>query len=394
MDSVGARPGQTPALLGIQYLRGVAALMVAYLHLIGLVPALAPFLSVHRGLDTTRLKSGVDIFFVISGFIMLITTRQSRPVEFALRRVIRIVPLYWLLTALLAGLALLHPAWFRTTVVGWGYLLKSLFFIPYPNPGHDGAFAPLLVPGWSLNFEMFFYAIFCMTLVAPFSSRVLINGTTFLLLVGVGTLLPEGQVNGVLRWYANPQIFEFFGGMLMGQAYLSGHLPLSKPVCILLIAGGSVALVGNYDWLPEPVRRIGDSEWSFILASTAIVLGVVAVDRQRALRYFAPGAALGDASYSIYLTHIFSLGVMREWWIRFEPRTAGPGAAALFALGSMFLIVSIGLVVHRFVEKLLLKWLQPLARRTPRVFEPRGQEIAFTIISDRDDTRMTDPAPR
>src|SRR5262249_15244130 len=84
-------------LRSIQYLRAVAALMVAYFHTVDQIPAYRPLFERYL-LGNLNLASGVDIFFVISGFIMLVSNRNSRPVSFAVRRVIRIVPLYWFLT--------------------------------------------------------------------------------------------------------------------------------------------------------------------------------------------------------------------------------------------------------------------------------------------------------
>ena len=114
--------------------------MVAYLHLSSQWPPYSGFL------ELGRLQTGVDIFFVISGFIMSVTSRDSRPGEFAARRLIRIVPLYWLLTITLAAAVLIRPQFFRTTVMSGTYLIKSLLFIPYANPGQSGTLVPLLVP--------------------------------------------------------------------------------------------------------------------------------------------------------------------------------------------------------------------------------------------------------
>jgi exopolysaccharide production protein ExoZ len=122
------------SLLTVQYLRAIAALMVAYFHTMIQIPAYTHYFRQYL-LGSQALSSGVDIFFVISGFIMLISNRNTRPGVFAVRRVIRIVPLYWVLTAVTACLTLLYPQLFRTTVLSLEYFLKSLFFIPYANPG-------------------------------------------------------------------------------------------------------------------------------------------------------------------------------------------------------------------------------------------------------------------
>ena len=109
---------------------------------------------------------------MISGFIMVLTSSNAAPRDFAVRRIIRIVPLYWTLTGALMLLALWKPEAFRATAASLEYLVKSLLFIPYPNPGQGGQLFPLLVPGWSLNLEMFFYAVFTATLFPPRRRRI------------------------------------------------------------------------------------------------------------------------------------------------------------------------------------------------------------------------------
>src|SRR5579872_364486 len=159
-------------LVGIQYLRALAALMVAYSHLAHQIPAYLSALSLHRWVTTDRLYNGVSIFFVISGFIMYVTGAESSPVQFAKRRLVRIVPLYWLLTGLLFLCALFTPEFARMTVATPQTLAKSLLFIPYFNAGQGGRLYPLLIPGWTLNCEMFFYLIFTLTLFAPLRWRM------------------------------------------------------------------------------------------------------------------------------------------------------------------------------------------------------------------------------
>src|SRR5829696_2873445 len=152
----------------IQYLRGVAALMVVYTHASVQTQRYAdvelPF-SAHGA-------AGVDIFFVISGFIMWMTTigdtPTSKPLPFISRRISRIVPLYWVLTTGIVIVGLVRPDLLSSTVITVWHVLASFFFIPYPHPADNGSLVPVLIPGWTLNYEMFFYAIFaCSLTVKP-----------------------------------------------------------------------------------------------------------------------------------------------------------------------------------------------------------------------------------
>src|SRR6185437_3793138 len=93
-------------LLGVQYLRAIAALMVVWFHLYGEIPAYEPFFSVHGWISVPAFRGGVDIFFVISGFVMYVSSIDSEPLRFLWRRIARIVPLYWSMTLVVVLLSL------------------------------------------------------------------------------------------------------------------------------------------------------------------------------------------------------------------------------------------------------------------------------------------------
>src|ERR1019366_2869669 len=149
-------PGPFTLIHPIQYLRGIAALMVVWHHGVGQLATLETYFPFRFG------TSGVDLFFVISGFIMVVTTagRDVTPTEFIARRFVRVVPLYWVLTLALAATALVAPSLFRSVTLTAVSLIQSLLFIPHFSPSHAGMIWPVLVPGWTLNYEMFFYVVF------------------------------------------------------------------------------------------------------------------------------------------------------------------------------------------------------------------------------------------
>ena len=143
----------------LQALRAVAAYMVVLYHFLGqqvsqLYPP-AKFLSFGA--------AGVDIFFVVSGFIMVVTTmkRDMAPGEFLLHRIARIVPVYWVVTILLFAIVMygFKPVGIMRMQPDW--LAKSLLFIPFDR---DGRVEPIISVGWTLNYEMFFYLLFALSL--------------------------------------------------------------------------------------------------------------------------------------------------------------------------------------------------------------------------------------
>jgi exopolysaccharide production protein ExoZ len=344
-------------LRGIQYLRAVAALMVAYFHAVDQIPAYRPYFE-HSLLGNLNLASGVDIFFVISGFIMLISNRNSTPVSFAIRRVIRIVPLYWFLTLLLVVLALWQPAQFRTTVVSGGAVLKSLLFIPYLNPGHPGEVFPLLVPGWSLNLEMFFYLVFAFVLLAAGQWRLWIVGALFGLLVLLGVIGRDHGIAPELLFYTDVRLLEFWLGMLIAHFVLEDTLRVSRPLAVGLIVAGFAVLLTGF-----PVNGLAPGSFprtllGNVLPSAAVIVGAIALERNGWIKDHPWLHWTGDASYSIYLTHIFSLGVARFVWARLGLEGGGLGAAAAFAVFGMLCVMGGAWLIYNTVEKPTLNALQ------------------------------------
>ena len=355
-------------LLGVQYLRAAAALMVAYCHLRIQIPAYTEYLTPLWAIDTDRLRGAVDVFFVISGFVMMVTSQHLAPGTFFMRRIIRVAPLYWLLTCSLVALALVAPQLFRTTQVTPEFVLKSLLFVPYANPGQSGESVPLLVLGWTLNLEMFFYAIFAAALFGPVRIQLVIVGAIFTMLVVTGALLPSLSRVPFFWFYARPMIMEFWLGMVIAHWYLRGSFrQIPVAACLALVIGGIAALMAR-------AHVLGDSQIAWTVPAVAIVLGAVALEQKRGIPYVGWLALLGDASYSIYLTHIFTLGITRSIWS--SVRIGGSGHAALFAITSMAAVAVAAVLAHRWVEEPLLRLSKRLiaVRRDVRVgvaVEPR-----------------------
>lgn len=339
--------------------------MVAYFHAIEQIPQYASYFDKYL-LGRLNLAAGVDVFFVISGFIMLITNRNGTPGKFAIRRIIRIVPLYWFLTLLLIFLALWLPSQFRTTVVSASAIAKSLLFIPYLNPGHPGEVFPLLVPGWTLNLEMFFYAVFALVLFAPARFRVAAVGMVLGTLVLVGVATHGRGIAPELLFYTDARLLEFWLGMLIAHLLVKDSLHLPAGLCIVLIVCGFVLLLTGF-----PVNLLGVGDFtrniaSNVLPAAAIILGTVCLERAGAVRNHPWLRWLGDASYSIYLTHIFSLGVARFAWRGMGLERDGLAYAAGFAVFGMVLVVAGAWLVYSAVEVPVLTALQRLIERRRR----------------------------
>ncbi|MFL6718619.1 MAG: acyltransferase family protein [Burkholderiaceae bacterium] len=285
-------PRQRMLLEGVQYLRGIAAMMVVFHH------ARHEF---GGAMSVVFGARGVEIFFVISGLVMMYSTqggqqaagrslreRAGEALLFWKRRIIRVVPLYWIALFLSAGLV------YRTTLTD-PVLLKDALFIPHWNAAYPDQIWPTLVPGWSLNYEMFFYFLFGLSLFMGRFSILLMAVS----LLGL-CLLPFAVAGGSapFHFYTSPVMLHFLAGVmlyyLIEKLRQGSHRRPSRWTMLLLLLVGFAALIG----LPQWIGDIG-----LLLSSSIIVFSAVFLfDRIRLpmLRL------LGDASYSIYLFHLLA----------------------------------------------------------------------------------------
>ncbi len=199
---------------------------------------------------------GVDLFFVISGFIMWTTTETSRrgPVRFWLARIVRIVPLYWIFTTLYVAAALITPESFYVVHLEAAHIVKSYLFVPATHP-NLGLIAPVYTLGWTLNYEMFFYLLFGFCLFVPSPRlRFALLASAFLLLVAGGLLAqPQGAI---ARTYTDPIMLEFLAGVML--AILAPLLMRCGTIAGLLLIGGRGHLGGRglRLWLRSGAHRL------------------------------------------------------------------------------------------------------------------------------------------
>ena len=338
-------------LYSVQYLRGLAALLVVVAHA-----------SEHPLADPIYLQArlgefGVYLFFVISGFIMVAISGSGpfSALEFLKRRAIRIVPLYWIFTTLAALLALALPALFKSTVFTVPHYAQSMLFIPHEAPGRGGA-SPLLSLGWTLNYEVFFYLAFA--LLAGLAA----GGRVVALTVGFAALYVAGEVlkptDPLLGFYMHHAVLAFVAGAWVGLGYIKGvfaRLPaLVMPGLVGLAAVGAIVAFG-LDRTPY------ETALAFVsLVGLAVALLVMGLAREAALPRSPWLEKLGDASYATYLVHMFVVGAVVAVGTRVLPEGLGSyfGMVAV-AIG---LALVAGVIVHERIEKPLLRVLHKRPR--------------------------------
>ncbi|WHO73326.1 acyltransferase [Rhizobium sp. BT03] len=287
-------------LVQLQYLRAIAALMVVYFH------AILQLAKVNPAVDATAFvygETGVDIFFVLSGLVMWLTTsgRAVSPIDFARRRIKRIVPLYWLATLFSAVVALVAPSLLKSTVFDLPHAIASLFFLPWANAADPSTITPVVVPGWTLNYEMFFYLVFALLLPLSEARRIPAMFAVFAAILIACRLLPETTAT---RFYGEPIILEFLAGAVLGWLYRQKVLLPNRWAWAALAIGFAFLLINEA--LMPPASRF----YAWGIPAIFIVYGAVSIDFSR-LPVLTWLNYLGDCSYSIYITHAFTLAFLR-----------------------------------------------------------------------------------
>jgi exopolysaccharide production protein ExoZ len=346
-------------LIQLQYLRAIAALMVVYFHAILQLRNVQPD-AVMNGLLFG--KSGVDLFFVLSGFVMWITTadRQIGAREFYLRRIIRIVPLYWMLTLVAAATALIIPSALKSTVFDLPHVVATLLFLPWINPADPAGsmIAPVIVPGWTLNYEMYFYLLFGALLglskaVRPYALAGLLLAI-FLLCQFLGPDLTAA------RFYGDAVVFEFVIGVAIGKLYLDGHRISGALAWPLVAVAGAIML--HSDWMEWDLPRLFT-----VGLPAAVIVGAFALtdfSRKPVLGWLAH---LGDASFSLYLSHIFVLAGARMLYGRLP--SAWMQNEALFLILCLAASIVVAIALHNLFEKPVDRFLRS-RRQAPARLSP------------------------
>jgi exopolysaccharide production protein ExoZ len=322
----------------LQALRGVAAMMVIALH--------ASTLVTERFGGKGRIwfsgAAGVDLFFVISGFVMALSSRSlglglGAAGEFMKRRIERVVPLYWLVTTFKVVVSVLAPvALLRGLGSGW-HVFASYLFVPARNAA--GLILPVVSVGWTLNFEMMFYALFALALACGIKPlRMLIPA---LLALALGAIFVHPGASAVLAW-CDPIALEFLFGMLLYEAWQRRwRLPTGLSWAALLLGSAVIVCI---PWGEGSLLR------PLVWGLPALAVVTAAVDLEERFGRRAPRWALeiGNASYSIYLTHTFALPVLASLMLHLRSpiwRTMAP----TILLGLLVSVAS-GVLVYRLVE--------------------------------------------
>jgi len=350
---------------GVQALRALAAALVVVHHSISM--SLMWVVRRPGAPYWTNGAAGVDIFFVISGFVMAISVpglagKRNKAGVFLWRRFTRIVPLYWAaLTVRLAQL-LLAPAQ-DPTLTPWR-VVASYLFIPAKNG--KGEVFPIVVAGWTLNYEVFFYLLFAAALAFDISPLAFLAPClTALALAGMARTPAWPDFTAL----ASTLVLEFLFGVVLAHFATRRKLP-GAAMGWLLLAGGLVALL----LVPEAHAPLGFLAWG--APAAAIVTGAVALEDQLGSRVPRWLLAAGEASYALYLSHTFILPYVING-IRGVHMTGAPALATAIVLG-LAVTFPAALLIHRHIELPLMHFFK---KRRTRPADPAAPSLLASAIS-------------
>ncbi|MBF0560414.1 MAG: acyltransferase [Alphaproteobacteria bacterium] len=338
---------------GVQVLRGVAAMFVVLSHiLIMLNERLDCSFNLH---SISWPQFGVDIFFPISGFIMVMATSPQWGLAglwraFLTRRIIRIVPLYWIVTGLKIAIIFIFPGLAIHSIVPLSYAVASFFLIPPYGTIWTGATWPVVNVGWTLSFEMMFYIIFAVALA--FSRRPIPWVASVLCLIVFAGLFstPDWWAGSFLLGSLN---LEFVFGMIVGLATLAGkRLPIPLAYAAVVVAG-LLVWISMLDTFRDFPRFISWGIPGVLLLAATLALEERWIDRLSGWPTF-----IGDASYSIYLTHVFAVS-----FVGFVMQKAHMTSHVFLIIAVIISIIASiagGAVVHIYIERVLLKKLHKM----------------------------------
>jgi exopolysaccharide production protein ExoZ len=289
---------------------------------------------------------GVDLFFVISGFIIFYATHRAalRPAEFLRRRVERIAPLYFVVTFAVTILAVTLPATFGTE--GWytpRHILKSLAFIAFT----DGEM-PVVYMGWSLEYEMYFYLAVALLMALTrdvWRNIVLI----FSALAILGQIPSTGATLGNYAFFVDPMILEFVLGVIAADIFVNGRV--SWPMSVAAACAIAAVLV------TDPANRVIISG----IPSACLVTAAAFVSLKR-INPSWPELALarlGDASYSIYLAQVQTVSLASATIASLVPAVP----SLLLVIVTCGIVVTLGLLLNILVERPLLNLCRRIGRR-------------------------------
>ena len=354
----GSRSGEpSRRIANLQALRGVAVMMVVLFHCAATERKYAVDTILPAWLRIG--ESGVDLFFVVSGFVMVMVTRGKfggarEAGWFLYSRATRIYPVYWVYAGLAAAVYLVQPTWVNASQGHQVDLLRSFLLVPQEQ-------LPVLLVAWSLVHEMYFYLLFALFMLAPENRlpRLLIGWAAIIVISALTWWHPA--VTPWARIAAHPLTLEFIAG-----AFAAWWLPKTSgsPSPARLWGGVAISLISLVAAYDRGVLDMPALPRAVVMALIygALVYCAVALEQRCAQRAHGWLVHLGDASYTIYLSHVLALAAVGRMWLR-AGVSPGPWDNLMWAAMMLVAVVGYGHLGYRWIEKPLVDYFHRLRRQ-------------------------------
>jgi len=333
----------------IQGLRGIAVLLVVFSHMLPIEGKYAQFDYILPQLFLMGV-SGVDLFFLISGFVMIAVTRNAFQTnkdtqKFLYHRITRIYPLYWFYSSLLLCVYLFQPHLINSSQGNQVNIVASFLLLPQD-------LLPLVNVGWTLIHEMYFYLVFTLLLFLP--KKYLLTG-----LIGWGCLVSIGSIN--LLWadnqfariYFHPLTLEFIIGCMIAMLYFNYSIKGNAKI-IAVIA--FITWITGYYLFQEITGKETPAGWMRILVfgfpAALALYAALLYEKNNTVIMPQWIRKIGDASYSIYLSHVIVLSVVGRIWLLFAME--GYWDNIIMLLTMLIAVLVAGQISYHVIEKAML----------------------------------------
>jgi peptidoglycan/LPS O-acetylase OafA/YrhL len=344
-DKAASAAHRNERLVGIQFARGVAAFIVVLYHsgrmislpqYVGYIPLRGIFNFGH---------AGVDFFFVLSGFIIFYVHRgdigsASALPRYLVRRITRIYPPYWIVTAFVVALALAAHGHVDLT-----RLALSLSLLPQQEE-------PLLGVAWTLEQEVLFYVVFALAIMSRRLGIAVF--AAWMLFVAVASFF---DLHWLLAFVGSAYNAQFLMGAIAAAVATRG---LPRPLLLTTLGATVFVVIGMVEnaGLIDPSGIAGRLLYG--PAAMLLVIGIAAAERQGGLRIGRIGAFFGDMSYSTYLVHTVVIGLTARVLMMMGLIKLTPGWVVMILV--IISALGIAALLYRFVERPVTRALNQLAR--------------------------------
>ena len=348
----------------LQVYRGIAAVLVVMFHLNEISTGIlnqVTFFNLFQG-----GWSGVDYFFVLSGFIMVYVHRSAigkkdQLKSFLVKRAVRIYPIYWIITLTLLCFFIVIPGFANNQDLGLGYVIGSLLLIPQNE-------RPILLVGWTLIYELYFYFLFSIAIwLKPKHSVPILSTWLFVTILHFWKIVTFPNSFVWLALVFGGMNLEFVLGCMAGYIVIKYNNKIGKYRWILFgIANLGYVILGMLvAWTNLDVGRITSSA----VVAALLIIAATSIDLKDSPKIPDLLIFLGDASYSIFLTHVPLILAMTKI---LQKANLGKYFDGFFApaLLAVFAVV-FGCIFYSFIEKPLTVFLRQ--NIVEKMFPPKAE---------------------